>query len=55
MNQTRHHSVDTVRRYVRDAEIWRNNVSPLVLPREPPTPLAANAPPQPALPWPGVP
>jgi integrase len=40
MNQTRHRSVDTVRRYVRDTEIWRNNVSRLVLPQEasPPAP-----------------
>lgn len=33
MNQTRHRSVETVRRYVRDAEIWRNNVTRLVLPQ----------------------
>ncbi len=32
MSQTRHRSVETVRRYVRDAEIWRNNVTRLVLP-----------------------
>ncbi len=55
MNQTRHRSVDTARRYVRDAEIWRNNVTRLVLPREPPTPLAASAPSQPAFPRYGVP
>jgi site-specific recombinase XerD len=34
MKQTRHRSVETVRRYVRDAEIWRNNVTRLVLPPE---------------------
>ncbi len=33
MNQTRHRSVDTARRYVRDAEIWRNNVTRMVLPQ----------------------
>lgn len=33
MNQTRHRSVETVRRYVRDAEIWRNNVTRLILPQ----------------------
>lgn len=31
MNQTRHRSVDVARRYVRDAEIWRNNVTSLLL------------------------
>lgn len=35
MNQTRHRSVETVRRYVRDAEIWRNNVTRLILPQSP--------------------
>lgn len=30
MNQTRHRSVDAARRYVRDHEIWRNNVTRLV-------------------------
>lgn len=34
MSQTRHRSVDTARRYVRDAEIWRNNVSRLVFPQD---------------------
>ena len=53
MNQTRHRSVDTARRYVRDAEIWRNNVTRMVLPQaSPPTgarPIAAT-PPEPAPP-----
>lgn len=31
MNQTRHRSVDVARRYVRDAEIWRNNVTSLLM------------------------
>lgn len=34
MNQTRHRSVETARRYVRDREIWNNNVSLLVLPQD---------------------
>jgi len=30
MNQTRHRSAEVARRYVRDADIWRNNVSRLL-------------------------
>jgi integrase len=31
MTQTRHKSAEVARRYIRDADIWRNNVSRLVL------------------------
>ena len=31
MKQTRHKSVEVARTYIRDAELWRDNVSALVL------------------------
>jgi hypothetical protein len=31
MKQTRHKSVDVAKTYIRDADLWRDNVSALVL------------------------
>ena len=42
MAQTRHRSHDIALRYIRRAEIWKNNVTQLLLARRPSRPLGSN-------------